>query len=333
MTQPLLPAFDDITAAAAQIADHALRTPLLESPLLSQRVGRTVLIKPETLQRVGAFKFRGAYNKIAQIDRAQWPGGVVACSSGNHAQGVAEAARLCGLAAVIVMPSDAPALKVARTKRSGAQVVFYNRDTEDRNAIAHALAQERQAVFVAPFDDPDIIAGQGTVGLEIVEQAEALGTGLDAVLVPCSGGGLVSGIAIAMGHLEPEAKIYAVEPEGFDDLRRSLQSGRRERNNASSGSICDALLIETPGELTFEILRKRLAGAFAVSDAEVREAVRFAFEELKLVVEPGGAAALAALLAGRLEEDSGTVAVVLSGGNVDAGLFAEIIGGQEEHSA
>lgn len=326
MSAPVLPKLDDIAAAAARISGHAVRTPLLGFPVLDERVGARVLVKAETLQRVGAFKFRGAYNKIAQLDPRQWPGGVVACSSGNHAQGVAEAARLCGLAAVIVMPSDAPAVKVARTRRSGAEVVFYDRDSEDRDAIAHGLAEERKAAFVSPFDDPDVIAGQGTVGMEIAEQAEALGADIDCVLTPCSGGGLASGIAIALHALEPQARVYAVEPQGFDDLARSLVSGRRERNASTSGSICDALLVPTPGALTFEILRQRLAGALAVSDDEVRQAMRFAFAELKLVVEPGGAAALAALLAGRLKEHAETVVVVLSGGNVDPAQFAAIIG-------
>ncbi len=193
-----LPVADDIRAAARRIAAHAVKTPLLESPFLNDRLGARILLKPEVLQRTGSFKFRGAFNRISQLDREAFPGGVVACSSGNHAQGVAEAARLCEIPAVIVMPADAPAIKVARTKRSGAEVVFYDRYTEDRDAIARAIAEERRADYVAPFDDPGVMAGQGTVGLEIAAQAKAAGAELEAVLTPCSGGGLAAGIALAI---------------------------------------------------------------------------------------------------------------------------------------
>lgn len=325
MTAPRLPCFEDVTAAATRIRPHANDTPLLSNPTLDARLGARVLLKAEPLQRMGSFKFRGAYNRIVQLDPVVWPGGVVACSSGNHAQGVAEAARLCGLAAAIVMPRDAPAVKIARTRRAGAEVVLYDRLSESREEIASRLAEERRAAFVAPYDDIDVITGQGTIGLEMVLQAGAAGAELDVVLAPCSGGGLMSGLAIAIKHLRPAVALYAVEPEGFDDLARSLASGRRERNPKPAGSICDALLVATPGAVTFEILRKRLAGALAVSDAEARDAVRFAFEELKLVVEPSGAVALAALLAGRFEAAGKTVGVVLSGGNIDAAMFAAIV--------
>ena len=320
-----LPTFSDLLAAQRRLAQLAYRTPLIEHPGLNARVGGRVLFKAENLQRVGAFKFRGAYNKVAQVDRGAFPGGVVACSSGNHAQGVAAAATLMGFKSAIVMPADAPQLKIARTKAFGAEVVAYDRINEDRDAIARELCAARHAAYVHPFDDPDVIAGQGTVGIEMMEQAEALGATPDLVLVGASGGGLISGVSIAVKQKSPSSLIYSVEPAGFDDLARSLQGGRRERNPALSGSICDALLAVTPGELTFEVARRNLAGGLSVTDEEARAAVRYAFEELKLVVEPGGAVSLAAILAGKLPLRGKTVAAVLSGGNIDPALFAEII--------
>jgi threonine dehydratase len=324
---PSLPTFDDILAARQRLASLAIKTPLIEHPVLNDQTGGRVLLKAETLQRVGAFKFRGAYNKIAQVDPAKFPGGVVACSSGNHAQGVAAAATMCGLPSLIVMPADAPRLKVARTKAFGAEVRSYEREREDRDAIARAICAERKAAYVPPFDDPDVIAGQGTVGLEIMDQAAAVGATVDAVLAPCSGGGLISGISIAVKHADPAAEVYSVEPAGFDDLARSLVSGRREKNARLAGSICDALLVQTPGEIPFDIARTNLKGGLAVTDDEVRAAMRFAFEELKLVVEPGGAAALAAVLTRKLPVEGRTIACILSGGNADPTLFAEIIRG------
>jgi threonine dehydratase len=323
------PTIADIRAAAERIAPFAVKTPLLESPFLNERMGARIFLKPEVLQRTGSFKFRGAYNRISRIDRAQFPGGVVACSSGNHAQGVAEAARLCGLPAVIVMPADAPAIKVARTRRSGAEVVFYDRYKEDRDAIALALSAERRADYVPPFDDPGVIAGQGTVGLEIAAQAKAAGVELAAVLTPASGGGLAAGIGLAMEAEMPGARVHTVEPEGFDDYARSLRSGRRERNEPGKTSICDALLVPEPGRLTFPINRERLGPGLVISDDEARAAVAFAYRELKLVVEPGGAAALAAILSGRYELAGKPVAVVLSGGNMDAEMLSAILAQSE----
>jgi len=321
-----LPAFDDVLAARRRIAGLAVHTPTLESPILNARVGARVLLKAETLQRTGAFKFRGAHNCISQIDKAAWPGGVVACSSGNHAQGVAEAARLAGLPATIVMPRDAPALKLARTRRAGAEIVLFDRDTEDREAIACKLCGERGALYVPPYDHPDIITGQGTAGLELHEQAAAMDARLSAVLVPASGGGLASGVALAVKHLAPDCAVYSVEPEGFDDYARSLASGKRERNARLSGSICDSLLIGQPGEITFALSKALIAGGVVVSDDEARAAMRFAFEELKLVVEPGGAVGLAALLSGRFQPPGdGAVGVILSGGNVDPATYCELI--------
>ncbi len=321
-----LPTIDDIRAAHERLKPHLVATPLLEHPELNQRVGGRVLLKCENLQRVGAFKFRGAYNKIVQVDKAAFPGGVVACSSGNHAQGVAAAATLLGVRSAIVMPADAPAMKVERTKAFGGEVIAYDRVKEDREAIAARLCGERGAQMVHPFDDADVMAGQGTVGLEIVAQAAAQGVRPDAVLVACSGGGLAGGIATAVKHSLPACEILTVEPEGFDDMARSLVSGQRERNKQLSGSICDALLAESPGAITFAVGQKVLSGGVTVSDDEVREAIRFAYGVLKLVVEPGGAVALAALLAGRYPVQGRAVVGVISGGNIDPGMLCKILG-------
>ncbi len=324
----LPPTIQDIRAAAEQIKRYAVVTPLIESQRLNARLGGRVLLKLETLQRACAFKFRGAYNKISRLSKEWNPGGVVACSSGNHAQGVADAAALMGLPAVIVMPADSPAMKIARTKALGAEVVTYDRETGDRVAISERIGRERNAVMVPPFDDPEIMAGQGTAGLEIVAQAAAIGARPELVLAPCSGGGLVSGLAIAVRSALPDAQVMAVEPEGFDDFTRSLASGNCETNTRRSGSICDALLSPEPGVLTMVACRAERVTGVAVSEAEVRAAIRYAFEELKLVVEPGGVIALAALLSGQVSLRGRTAAVMLSGGNIDTSLFAEIIGGR-----
>lgn len=324
-TQLPLPVIEDVLAARARIAAHVRPTPLLENTILNDLAGGRVLLKAECLQRVGAFKFRGAMNKIAQIDRNAYPGGVVALSSGNHAQGVAEAARISGLAARIVMPADAPAMKVARTRRSGAEVVPYDRDREDREAIARDLCARHGAALVHPFDDRDIIAGQGTAGLELMEQARELGALPDDILAPTSGGGLVTGVAIAARALYPGCKVWSVEPAGFDDFARSLESGRIAGNDRTSGSICDALMATSPGKITFALAQRHMAGGLSVTDDEVRAAMRFAYAELKLVVEPGGAAALAAVLSGKVATRDRTTGVVLSGGNVDPADFAAII--------
>jgi threonine dehydratase len=316
-----LPRIEDIRAAAAALAPVAIRTPLLRSAALDRLAGGTVLIKPELLQRTGSFKFRGAYTKISRLAPERRAKGVVAFSSGNHAQGVAAAAQLLGAPATIVMPSDAPAIKIENTRGYGAEVVLYDRDREDREAIALEIVGRTGAVLVPPYDDPDIVAGQGTVGLELVEQAEALGCRLDLVLAPCSGGGLMGGIATAVKALSPATRLMSVEPEGFDDMARSLASGRRERNAPGRRSLCDALMSPTPGILTFRINRELTAGGLWASDAEVQRAMAFAFRELKLVVEPGGAVPLAVLLAGKTEAAGRTTALVLSGGNVDRSVF------------
>lgn len=331
MTGPasrVLPAIDDVKAAARTLRGVAVRTPLLDAHMLRARTGARVLVKPEMLQRTGSFKFRGAYNCIANIPPAERAAGVVAFSSGNHAQGVAGAARLFGIPAVIVMPADAPDLKRARTAALGADIVLYDRYREDRAAIAATIARERGARLVPPFDDPFVIAGQGTVGLEMADDLAAMDVAPDLVLVPASGGGLMAGTALAIRARFPDAGLMTVEPDGFDDHARSLAAGHREPHREEGVSICDALLASIPGELTFAINRSLVAGGVTVSDAEVADAMRVAFAELKLVVEPGGAVALAALLSGKVEARDRNVAVVLSGGNVDHDLYADIIAGR-----
>jgi threonine dehydratase len=323
-----LPQFDDVCAAAERLAGHARRTPLLAGTPLDDLTGGRVLLKLETLQHTGSFKFRGAWNRLAQLDEAQRRAGVVAFSSGNHAQGVAAAARRLGIPATIVMPSDAPRVKLQRTRELGAEIVEYDRLHESREQIAARLAADRGATLVPSFDDPDIIAGQGTVGLEIAEQAAEFGLALDDVVVCCSGGGLTAGIVIALARLAPRTGVWTAEPAAHDDHRRSLRAGARQRNAPDApGSICDALLAPTPGELTFAINQPRLRGGLVASDAEVRAAVAYAARTLKLVVEPGGAVALACLLAGSLDARGRTVALTLSGGNIDDALLCEILAG------
>jgi threonine dehydratase len=317
-----IPVLADIQRAAERLADVAVRTPLLTSEVLDARTGARVLLKAEPLQRTGSFKLRGAYNTIAQLEADS----VVAYSSGNHAQGVAAAARMLGRRATIVMPSDAPAAKIEGTRAHGAEVVLYDRLREEREAIGERIASDQGAALIRPYDDPRIVAGQGTVGLEIAEDSAALGLVPDLALVPCGGGGLVAGCAIALAERCPGIEVFAVEPAGFDDTRRSLEAGERIANAPGASSICDALLVATPGALTFEISRRLLAGGLVVDDAEVLHAMAFAFRHLKLVVEPGGAVALAALLAGRLDVAGRTVAVVLSGGNVDAWRYVQALG-------
>ncbi len=319
------PTAADIAAAQARIKGVAARTPLVNAPVLDERIGARVFLKLETLQRTGSFKFRGAYNKISTIPEERRAAGVVAYSSGNHAQGVAAAAKLLGMRATIVMPADAPAAKRRRTQALGAEIVLYDRDKEDRAAIGERIARERGATLVPPYDDPLIIAGQGTIGAEIVEDLATLGLAPEIVMVGASGGGLAAGIALGVKTMVPSADFYAIEPEGFDDTLRSFASGRRESNARMSGTICDALMSATPGELTFPITRALIGKGFTVSDDEVARAVRYAFEELKLVVEPGGAVSLAALLAEKGEVKGRVVVAILSGANVDAELFARLI--------
>jgi threonine dehydratase len=297
----------------------------LSSPALDERTGAKVFLKPEMLQRTGSFKFRGAFNKLSSIPIGSRGGGVVAFSSGNHAQGVAHAAQILNMQATIVMPADAPLSKRQRTKAFGAEVVLYDRDREDREAIARDIAGKRGATLVRPYDDPFVIAGQGTVGREIAEDMAALGITPDIVVAPASGGGLIAGVATAIKARYPKAMVMSGEPEGFDDHARSLRAGKREPHHAEGRTICDALMATIPGEITFAINSRLLTQGITASDAEVGTAVAFAFRELKLVVEPGGAVGLAALLAGRIDARGKNVVIVLSGGNVDADLYARLI--------
>jgi threonine dehydratase len=316
----------DIESAAARIAPYAIRTPLLNSEALARATGAAaVFLKPEMLQVCGAFKFRGAMNRLAQLSPEQLKTGVVAFSSGNHAQGVAIAAAKLGCPAVIVIPKDAPRIKIEATRAAGAEIRLFDRYTESREEISAALAAERGAVVVPAFDDADVIAGQGTLALEMAEQAAQAGGSLDIILCPIGGGGLIAGVAVATRARSPDTLVYGVEPEGFDDTRRSLESGERQSNAPGAKTLCDSLMTPAPGILTFEIMKQTLSGVLVVSDAEVKAAMRFAFEKLKLVVEPGGSVALAAALAGKLDMKGKRVGLILSGGNVDPGQFASIL--------
>lgn len=315
---------EDIEAAATRLCGVSVRTPLLQNVELDRAAGGTVLIKPECLQLTGSFKIRGAYNRLSQLSKAQASNGVIAWSSGNHAQGVAAAGAMLGIRTTIVMPEDAPRAKLENTQRLGGEVITYDRYTGDREAIAKQIAADRGAVLVPSYDHEHVIAGQGTIGLEIADDANRLGLPPQQVLIPCGGGGLSSGCAIALKSRLPNVDIFAIEPKDFDDTARSFAAGRRIRIDDSARSICDALQTLMPGKLTFSILQDFAREILTVSDAEVRAAMRFAFKNLKLVVEPGGAVALAALLSGKLETAGKTTAIVLSGGNVDVELFSDV---------
>ncbi len=320
-----LPTAADVDEAARRLAGVALHTPLLTSAALDALTGGRIFLKAETLQHTGSFKFRGAYNKLAAIPLELRAGGVVAYSSGNHAQGVAAAARLLGMRCVIVMPRDAPRAKRERTAALGAEVVLYDRARDDREAIAGDIAAQRGAVLVPPYDDALIIAGQGTAGREIVDDLSALGLVPDVIVITASGGGLTAGIALAIKSRVPAAALYTAEPQGFDDHARSFRSGQREQNAALTGTICDALMARMPGKLTFAINQSLVGAGVAVNDEEVGAAVAFAFAELKLVVEPGGAVALAALMTGKVDVKNKVGVAVLSGGNVDPELFSRLV--------
>jgi threonine dehydratase len=322
-TPDRLPEIEDVRRAASRLKGVAYRTPLLRADALDALVGGQVLLKAENLQRTGSFKIRGAFNRLSEIKEAgRSAGGVVAFSSGNHAQGVALAARLLGMQALIVMPNDAPRLKIDNTARLGAEIVFYDRWTESREAIAARIADERDATLVPAYDDPGVIAGQGTVGLELASQAGELGLPLARVLVPAGGGGLTAGTSIALGAESPATLIHSAEPSDFDDHARSLAAGKRLANPSGRSSICDALMAPEPGRITFAVNRHRVASGVSATDREVVAAMAFAFRELKVVLEPGGAIGLAALMAGRIDARSSTTAIVLSGGNIDADSFA-----------
>ena len=315
------PTFADVQSAARRLQGITVRTPLLENERLNAKLSGRLLVKAECLQRTGSFKIRGAYNFLACMSEADRTKGVVGWSSGNHAQGLAEAARLMGVKAAIVMPADAPALKVANTRASGAEIVLYDRVKESREAIGLGIAEKTGATVVPPYDHPWILTGQGTVGLELAEQAKALGVTLDAVAAPCSGGGLVTGVALGVKGISPSTTVHAGEPAGFDDMARSLAAGRKQRNDKLSGSVCDALLAPEPGDVTFPLAQQVLGPGLVVTDDEVLDAMEVAFREFKLVVEPGGAVALAAALTERLLVKGRAVAVVCSGGNVDHDTF------------
>ena len=316
--------FEDIEAAAERLSSVIVRTPLISSPLLDETVGGKVLLKAENLQRTGSFKIRGAYNLLCQLTPEQAARGVVAFSSGNHAQAVAAAGTMLGIETTIVMPEDAPRIKIENTRKLGGTTILYDRYTKDRAVIAQEIAAERGCEVVPSYDHEHIIAGQGTAGLEIVEQCREFGVLPDQVLINCGGGGLTAGCAIAIKTLSPDTEIYPVEPENFDDTGRSLKSGRMELNDPDARTICDALMVSPPGNITFAINRELVSAGLVVSDDDVKDAIRFAFRNLKLVVEPGGAASLAAVLAGKIETRDKVTVAVLSGGNIDAELFASI---------
>lgn len=316
---------DMIEAAYARISGAVRRTPLLSSPFLDEIAGRRVLVKPECLQHTGSFKYRGAMSALSALDPATRARGVIAFSSGNHAQGVALAARQHGTSAVIIMPDDAPTVKIDNTRALGAEVVLYDRAGDDRDAIGAKLANERALTLIKPFDDPQVIAGQGTCGLEIAEQVAELGITEAEVLVCCGGGGLTSGVALAMEAHAPGMKVRPVEPEGFDDVVRSLASGQREQNDRRSGGICDAIVTPMPGEITFPILNRLCAPGIAVSEDEVLRAMALGFERLRVVAEPGGAVALAAALFHGAALEGDTVICTISGGNVDRAMFARAL--------
>ncbi len=327
------PEFKDVVAAKSRIAGEAVVTPLLHNRFLDEKLGARVFLKAECLQRTGSFKFRGAFNALSVLGDKARKHGVIACSSGNHAQGLAEAGRIAGVDVTIVMPEDAPALKRARTERSGAKVVPYDRATGDRDAITNAIAEETGAIVVHPFNNKNVMAGQGTAGLEIVEALSCEGISADMVLVPTGGGGLLAGTVLSISNGFPMAGIYAVEPEGFDDYRRSLAAGKRVANEVTSGSICDALLTPQAGKTGYAISSNRVVGGLVVSDEEVLDAIAFAFHELKIIVEPGGAVALAALLSGKVECRGKNIVAVLSGGNIDPAILQQALVGYETHSS
>jgi len=322
------PTFDDIQAAAIRIDGIAFKTPLLESKLLNEKLGGRVLFKAECLQKTGSFKFRGATNNIACLSEAQKSKGVVAFSSGNHAQGVALAATSSGVKSTIIMPEDAPTMKIKNTKAFGADVILYNRYSEDREEIGRKFSEKTGAILIKPYDAPLTIAGQGTIGLEIAAQCGEQDITPDYLLAPCGGGGLMAGLCLSISKKLPATKLYSVEPDGFDDTKQSLETGNYETIDKAAKTFCDAIMTPTPGKLTFPINQKYLSGGLSVSDLEVSAGMMAAFEYLKLVVEPGGCVGLAALLADRLPIKGKTAIVVLSGGNVDADLYKSILENQ-----
>lgn len=316
---------DDVRSAATQIAGVAARTPLIENIKLNELAGGRVFVKAECLQHTGSFKFRGAYNRLSRLSEAEKARGVLAFSSGNHAQGVARAAQLLGLDATIIMPEDAPTLKLEATKGYGAKVVLYDRYNEDREEVARKVAGDSGVTVVPPYNDPFIMAGQGTSALEAAEDLQALGIVPDQALICCGGGGLASGSLTAYKHYFPDLQGYVVEPEEFDDVKRSLETGEVQSVGFDARSICDALLTPSPGSLTFPIMQNAGARGLGISDDDARRAVAFAAKSLKLIAEPGGAAALAAVLAGKVQTEGKTTVCVISGGNIDPAMLADCL--------
>jgi threonine dehydratase len=323
MTEPV--SADGVRAAAKRIKGAAIVTPLLENEWLNARAGGRIFMKAETLQHGGSFKFRGAMNRLAKLKLDERTRGVLAWSSGNHAQGVARAARLLGMRSVILMPKDAPALKVAQVKAYGGEIFFYDRYTENREEIGRRIAAEEGLALAPPYDNVDVIEGQGTLALEAVEQAAAAGAAMDAFVVCCGGGGITSGCATILADVSPRTEVYIAEPEGYDETWASIVAGKRLKADVSRKTICDAIATPTPGELTFPIMLRLVRGGFTLSDDEVAETVAWAFKYLKLVLEPGGAIALAAVYHKKLRAEGRTVGLTLSGGNVDPGLYGQIL--------
>lgn len=316
---------DGVRRAAARLKGHAVRTPIIENDALNDIAGGRVLLKAEMLQHCGSFKFRGAFNLISQLDEAVLKKGVVAWSSGNHAQGAARAARHFGAPAAIVMPHDAPAIKADNVRALGAEIIPYDRYSEDREAIARAVQREREAALVPSYDHPHIIEGQGTLALEVFEDAAAMGATLDAFVICCGGGGLTSGCATILHDLTPETDVWIAEPEGFDEAWASIRDGERRYADVTQRTICDAIATPTPGRLTLPIMRRLVRGGVSLTEAEVCEAMVFAYKHLKLVVEPGGAVALAAVLSRKFDARGKTTAITLSGGNTDPLPYADIL--------
>ncbi len=324
-TMQHLPTSQDIQQAALCIKKYAYKTPLLESSLLNSQLGCRLFVKAENLQRTGSFKFRGAFNKISKIPDNKKKAGIVAYSSGNHAQGVAAVAKLLGIKAQIVMPIDAPAIKIANTKSYGAEVILYDRHKDDREEVSKELIKKNGSILVPPFDDAQIIAGQGTVGLEVAMQAKSINVSLDAFFAPCGGGGLISGCALALKSETPKTELYSAEPCGFDSTANSIKAGKILVGKINERSICDSLLSPVPGKLTYEINSKLLTACLTTNDQAVINAMKIAFKFFKLIIEPGGAAALAAVLSGQYSVAGKTLAVVLSGGNVDEDVYANAL--------
>ncbi|NOX83464.1 MAG: threonine/serine dehydratase [Alphaproteobacteria bacterium] len=314
-----------VRRAALRIADHIIRTPLIENDFLNDAAGGRVLVKAEVLQHCGSFKARGAYNLISQLSADERKRGVLAWSSGNHAQGVARAARHFGAPATIIMPTDTPKLKIEKVRTMGAEIIFYDRYTEDREEIAKPIQRERAMVLAPSYDHPDIIEGQGTLALETIDEVHARGLALDAFIACCGGGGLTSGCATLLEEASPETAVWIAEPEGFDETWASIQSGERQRADVTKRTICDAIATPTPGRLTLPIMQRLVRGGVSLTEDEVGQAMVFAYKYLKLVVEPGGAVALAAILTGKFNAAGKTTAITLSGGNVDPSLFADIL--------